>query len=334
MGNEVIGILGGGSWGTTLANLASRSGQPVRLWMRDTALADAINSTRMNEKYWPGFKLGDTIHATADLKETADAACFIIIAVPSHAFRKIARDLGDHIGGDHILVHATKGFELDSLKRMSEILKEETSARRIGALSGPNIAEEIINGHPAATVVASRYTEVIERAQAALVSDVFRVYGNRDLIGVEIAGALKNIMALCSGMLYGLNYGASSAAMLITRGIVEMQRLGIALGADALTFAGLSGLGDMIATCMSSLSRNYQTGFRLSKGEKLEDITKSLKRTVEGIRTTKVAHELARCTKVEMPIVQGAHAILYENADITKALQFLMTRRAGYEIDF
>lgn len=331
---ESVSVIGGGSWGTAIAQLAADAGADVLMWMRDAAKAEAINATRRNETYWPQFELGENIRATSDLEELAGHAKLIFSAAPSHGFRDIARELGSFIGGDHILIHGTKGLEPDTQKRMSEIIKEETPAKRIGVLCGPNIAEETMQRQPAATVVASKYPEVVERAQAALASPSFRVYGSRDPLGVEYAGALKNVVAICAGIVSGLGMGSNTLAMLITRGAAEMRRFGIRMGAMDVTFSGLAGIGDLIVTCSSSLSRNHRVGVRLSGGEKLDDIISDMKRVAEGVKAAKSIYEIARRNKIDMPIVWGVYAMLYEGAGVDEVKHILMTRPSIYEEDY
>lgn len=331
--DEPVGVIGGGSWGTALAQLAACAGRDVLLWMRDREKAGSLNSSNRNKTYWPKYKLDEKVRATSDIEEVAEFAKFILLAIPSHAFREVTGALGEHVGGDHVMVHGVKGLESVTFKRMSEILKEETPVKRLGALSGPNMAAEIMGGQPAAAVVASKYPEVVSRTQAALASERFRVYGSRDLIGVELAGALKNIVAILAGIVKGQNLGDNTMAMLMTRGAAEIMRFGLAMGAESETFAGLSGIGDLIATCSSELSINRQVGHRLSRGEKLEDISKTLKRVAEGLNTTKPVLETANRLRVEMPITWAVHALLYENADPRDINRLLMTRRPRYEKD-
>lgn len=331
--NEPVGIIGSGSWGTAIAQLSADAGHKVLLWTRSAENADSLNSSHINKKYWPDHRLSENISSTSNLEEVASFAKLIIVVAPSHGFRGVVSTLGAHLAGDHILIHATKGIELDTLKRMSEVLREETPAKRIGVLSGPNLSAEIMNGMPAATVVASKFPEVVERAQAALTSQRFRVYGSKDMTGVEIAGALKNIVAICAGVISGLELGTNAMSMLITRGAVEIQRFGMAMGADAETFSGLSGIGDIIATCMSVLSRNHQVGLRLSRGEKLDDILSSMNRVAEGVRTVGAVHEMSRRMKVEMPITWGVYAMLNEGADPQEICSKLMSRQSKYEVE-
>ncbi|MFH1537483.1 MAG: NAD(P)H-dependent glycerol-3-phosphate dehydrogenase [bacterium] len=330
---ENVAVIGGGSWGTALAQLAAEAGRDVLLWMRDEAKADAVNTSHRNKTYWPKHRLSENIRATADLAEAAGFARYMLIALPSQCFREVVGALGEHVGGDHVLVHGTKGLESGTCRRMSEILREETPVKRLGALSGPNLAAEIMEKNPAAAVVASRYPEVVFRTQAALSSERFRVYGNRDIAGVELAGSLKNVMAIFAGIADGLGLGHNTLAMVMTRGAEEIRRFGVAMGAEDETFAGLSGIGDLIATCSSEMSVNRQVGFRLSRGEKLEDILKSLNRVAEGVRTTRTVLEMAGRKGVEMPIIWAVNAVLYEDADPADINHMLMTRRSKYEKD-
>ena len=243
---EPVAIIGGGSWGTALAQLAADAGCGVTLWMRNPERAETLKRTRRNERDWPEYDLNEKVRATASLEEAAASAKLMLIVLPSHAVREVTAALGAFIYGDHIIIHASKGIEQGTHKRMTEIIREETPARRIGVLSGPNLSGEIMLGLPAATVVASRFPEVVHRAQAALMSPRFRVYGSGDPLGVEYAGASKNVIAVCAGLLTGLELGANALSMLMTRGEAEIRRFGVAMGADVTTFAGLAGIGDLI----------------------------------------------------------------------------------------
>lgn len=331
---ERVGILGGGSWGTALAHLASQNDRSVLHWMRDADTAHEINTRHLNTKYLPGLMLSERIEATTDLARMGAECRVIVVVVPSQHLRGVVSQLGDHLDGGHILVHGVKGLEAGTLKRMSEILKEETSCKKIGVLSGPNLAAEVAAGQPSATVVASRYREVIDRTRAALVGPTFRVYANNDVIGTEIGGALKNILAIGSGLAHGLGFGENTKALLLTRGLAEIARLGAHLGAKPATFSGLSGLGDLMATCFSPLSRNYQVGTRLAQGETLEDIIRSMNQVAEGVKSARSVHEYAQSAGVYMPITEGIYRILYQNVPPRVVLGHVMDeRRNVYEVD-
>lgn len=328
-----VSIVGGGSWGTTLAHLVGENDHQVIHWLRDEEVVQQINFHRSNPKYRPEVSISANVSATTDFQEIAKSK-LIIIAVPSHALREIAYEMGNFLDGSHVLVHGIKGLEPETFKRMSVILREETPCRRIGAISGPNLAEEIIKGQPGATVVASSYSDVIETASAALRSSRFRVYGHDDLIGVELGGALKNIVAIASGMGHGMGFGDNTKAMLLTRGMAEIARLGVQMGAQFRTFGGLSGIGDLMATCFSPLSRNFRLGYRLARGEKLDDVIRGLKQVAEGLKTAKTVHEYASRHKIYMPITEAVYNVTNHGLSPQEAISGLMAlSRSTYEFD-
>lgn len=327
-------VLGGGSWGTALAHLLGTHGYDTLLWMRDKAAANRINKTHINSRYLKGYHIHENVRATNDLAAAASHSHLIIVAIPSKALREVAYEIGNHVTADQILVSATKGLEADSLKRMSEILLEETCARKVGALSGPNLAAEVMAGNPSATVVASQFEEVIETAERMLAGPGFRLYGNFDIVGVEIGGALKNTIAIAAGISAGMGLGANTLSMLMTRGLAEISRFGVALGADRSTFLGLAGVGDLIATCSSPLSRNQTVGRRLAKGEKLDEIIDDMTMVAEGVNTTRAVKTHARRLGVDMPIAEGMYELLFNDAQIQDILGGLMTRTSVYEGEY
>ncbi len=328
--NSKIAVIGGGSWGTVLAHLASKNCQDVRIWVRDEAQARAINATRSNPNYVKELIFNDRVKAFDSYERTfavgEGGVQAVIWALPSQVCREQAQIAAPFFRGDEILLHATKGIEDGSLKRISEVLEEELPCPRIGVLSGPNLAGEIARGEPAATVVASRFSEVTDAGQAIFASDQFRVYMATDMVGVEWAGTLKNILAIAAGALDALGFGWNSRAMLITRGLAEMVRFGTALGAEQSTFLGLAGMGDLLATCSSPLSRNYRVGARLAKGEKIEDILSSLGATAEGVRTARTVHQFAVKYGIEMPITEGVYHVVSGEVSVQDALKQLMIR--------
>ncbi len=329
-----IGVVGGGSWGTTIANIIGDNHYQVNLWLRDKDVVDEINQKHENVKYLPGFSLSENIHATTELSEIAEKCRIIFFVVPSKGFREVAFQLGNFINGEHIIIHGTKGLEQSTFKRMSTILSEETCCKRIGVLSGPNLAKEIMKKQPSGSVIASAFDEVITEARKILNNSYFSVYGSKDIVGAELGGVFKNIIAIASGISEGLGLGDNTKSMLITRGNIEMTRLGLRMGAQINTFNGLSGIGDLIATCMSPLSRNYQVGFRLANGETLEQILESTVYVAEGIQTTKTINDYATQKKITMPIVRGVYKILFEKKDIKKVIDGLMYLKAESEMDF
>lgn len=331
---DSIGIVGSGSWGTVLAWLIGNNGHQVRLWTRQEDIAASINGERCNPHYLSELALPDSVRATTDLSEVAAAADLIFVVVPSTVFREVARGLGDHVDGGHKLIHGTNGIERGTFKRMSEILKEETCCKRVGVFSGPNLARELARRSPSATVVASAYTEVAEAAAQVLESPFFRVYSHADVTGVELGGALKNILAIAAGVSDGLGFGVNTKAMLLTRGIVEIARFGEHFGAKSYTFAGLSGIGDILASCFSPLSRNYQLGVRLAEASSPESVLADFGEVAEGALTARTVYEYAEANDIEMPIVQAVYGLVHGGLSPQQALTDLMTRRQRRRVEF
>jgi len=329
--DDRVGVIGAGSWGTTLAKVLGENGKHTLFWTRRDDLCREINETHQNSAYLPGFNLPDSVEATSDLARICESCLLIVLVVPSHGFRDVARDMGPHLTGEHVVVHATKGIEQGTFKRMSQVLRDETCLKKIGVLSGPNLAKELAARHPTGTLVASRYDEVFQRAHAALHNDYFRVYYGHDVIGAEVGGAFKNIIALAAGVAAGLGLGDNTKALLLTRGLSEMARFGVAMGADLLTFGGMAGMGDLIATCSSPLSRNHQVGARLARGEKLEDIQRDMRMVAEGVKMAKAAHEFAVRKGLDLPIAKAIYHLLYEHHDVPALLRELMSIPAGPE---
>ncbi len=334
MSAERVAVLGGGSWGTILAHLAALNGAETLLWMRNADAAAELNEQHTNTRYLGEKTLAESLRATTDLEEAVRGADLLICAVPSSAIRRVAADAGAFLTGDQVVLSATKGLEPESFKRMTEVLRAETCALKLGAISGPNLAKEIVGGQPSATVVASRFRQVVALAAKVLHGNSFRVYGSHDLKGVELAGALKNVIAIVSGLAYGMEFGQNVRAMIVTRGLAEIQRLGVKLGANPLTFSGLAGVGDLIVTCGSQLSRNFRVGKGLAAGKSLETILEELGEVAEGINTTRVARELAKREGVAMPITESLASLLFEGVSVHEVLEDLMTRKARFEIDF
>jgi glycerol-3-phosphate dehydrogenase (NAD(P)+) len=325
--NSKVGVIGGGSWGSALAHLASFNCREVRVWIRNEDSARSINATRSHSEKPSSVQFGANVHAFSSIERVFEEGVNIVIwALPSKISREQARSLAPLFKGDELLIHGTKGIEHGSLKRMSEVLKEELPCRRIGVISGPNLANEVIRGEPAATVVASTFSEVCDLGQYLFANPKFRVYRDTDVIGVEWAGTLKNILAIASGALDALNLGWNSRAMLMTRGLAEMVRFGAAMGGKESTFLGLAGVGDLLATCSSNLSRNYRVGNRLAKGESLEVILDELESTAEGVLTTKTVWEYASQHKIVMPITEGVYRLLKGNTSAEGLMKELMTR--------
>jgi glycerol-3-phosphate dehydrogenase (NAD(P)+) len=333
MGRERVAVIGAGAWGTGLATVAAQAGNDASLFVRRPDAAAEIAETRRNERYLPGAILPSDVHVTSDLGEACRGAELILLVIPSQTMRETARAIAPFVG-DAVVVSAAKGLDRTTLERMTEVAARELPAQaasRICALSGPNLAAEIVAGKPATTVVAGRDLAAAERARDLLMTPLFRVYTNEDVIGVEIAGALKNIMGIGAGIADGLQAGDNAKAAFITRGLAEMARLGVALGAQPLTFAGLAGLGDLIATCASPLSRNRYVGQELAKARSLDDIRAGMTNVAEGIFTTEAAVALAKRAGVELPIAEQIHAVLFEGKPVAAAIEDLMQRDAKDE---
>lgn len=324
-------VLGGGGFGTTLAHLLAEQGRRVLLWVRREEAAREIGRAHRCERYLPGFHLSSRLRATTDLAGAVRQAPVVLVAVPSRSMRDVARLLGDTMEGDQIVVHATKGIEIGTGLRMSEILRRETCALKIGALSGPNLSHEIMAGKPAGAVIASRFEEVTRAVQGLFAGTRFRVYAGADVIGAEIGGAFKNIVALAAGAADGMDLGANAKALMVTRGLAEMQRYGTALGADPMTFQGLAGIGDLMATCFSPLSRNRSLGERLARGETVEAALAGLTQVAEAVPTCLAVHQQAVQMGLELHVVQAVHGVLYEGVTPAEALRELTARPAGRE---
>ncbi|MGC3996452.1 MAG: NAD(P)H-dependent glycerol-3-phosphate dehydrogenase [Anaeromyxobacter sp.] len=325
-------VVGGGSFGTAMAHALAAVGRRVQLWVRRPELAEEINGQHTSQAYAPGARLAEGLTATTALGPAVREARVVLVAVPSRSFREVAAQLGEHLRGDQLLLHGTKGIEIGTGRRMTQILREETCCLKLGVLSGPNLAAEIMAGQPAGALVASRYDEVVAAVQALFAGSWVRVYGGRDVVGTEVGGSFKNVIALAAGVVDGLGLGDNSKALVITRGLSEMAQYGVALGADVFTFGGLAGIGDLIATCASELSRNHQVGERLGRGEPLEDILASLKHVAEGVPTALAVQEEALRRGLELPIAAAVHATLREGRSAREAMQALMSRPVRGEL--
>ena len=335
MGREFdISIIGAGAFGTTLASVLAANNKQVLMWTRREELAREITDNHTNERYLPGFKLPEGIRTYTDLKRVVRGSDVVLMVVPSKFFKVIAQQVGDVIEGDQILIHATKGIPIAPFKRMSEIIREETPALKIGVFAGPNLAKEIMAGKGAGAVIASKFDEVSTRVQALFRGSRIRLYRGRDIIGVEVAGAFKNVVALAAGALDGMDLGSNMKALLITRGLNEMTRFGTALGAKPLTFLGLAGIGDLMATCTSRLSRNNQVGYRLAKGETLEEIQRSMNHVAEGVTTAKAIYNRALQLGLDLHIIKGVYKVLYEGLSVVEGMHLMMSSEPGREINF
>lgn len=329
-----VAVIGAGSWGTAVANLIATK-QPVTLWARRPELTDAINGRHENPDYLPDYALSEQIVATSDLAAALTDAEALILGVPSHGFRSVLESARDRIGPATPILSLAKGVERESLMRMTEVATDVLAGHdpnRIGVLTGPNLAKEIVAGQPAATVIAMKDRDSAQALQQVFMSGRFRVYTNDDVIGSEAAGALKNVMAIAAGMAHGLGFGDNTMATLITRALAELTRLGVAMGGQPLTFAGLAGMGDLIATCMSSQSRNHTVGYGLGQGKKLDQIIAEMNQVAEGVKSTPGILALAERHGIEMPIATQVARVLYEGAEPLEAVSNLMAREAKPEM--
>ncbi|AOZ94565.1 NAD(P)H-dependent glycerol-3-phosphate dehydrogenase [Paenibacillus crassostreae] len=334
MSNKVS-VLVAGSWGTALASVLAMNHNNVVLWSRNFEQVKEINEFHTNSKYLPGITLASNITATTSMKAAVENSSAVILVAPSSAMREVTSELKNYWNKDMLCVHATKGFETESLKRMSTVIAEELDCSEgdIVVLSGPSHAEEVIRRCPTTVVVASLNKSAVERAQELFMNSYFRVYTNRDMIGVELAGALKNIIALGAGMSDGLGFGDNAKAALMTRGLAEISRIGVELGANPLTFSGLAGIGDLVVTATSQHSRNWRAGSLIGKGNKLDDVLESMGMVVEGIRTTAAAHSLSIQHGVQMPITDQIYNVLFKEMDARVAVETLMGRDPKTEME-
>lgn len=332
---DKVAILGAGSWGTALATLLTKC-EAVNVWSRSEALANAIQHDRMNSRYLPGVLLAGNVRITADLESALEDAEAVVFAVPCSAMRDVANEVSPFLTGRELIVSAAKGLDEFTGERMSEVIQGALggSHPRVTALSGPNLALEVARGIPTASVAASNSPDAAAACQEMWMGPAFRVYTSFDLVGVELAGAMKNVIAIAAGVCEGIGFGDNSRAALMTRGLAEITRLGAALGAQTATFLGLAGVGDLIATGGSRLSRNYRVGMGLGEGRALTEILEDLGQVAEGVPTTRAICLLAKRTGVEMPISEALHGALFEGASIRESITTLMLRPPRGESDF
>jgi glycerol-3-phosphate dehydrogenase (NAD(P)+) len=324
-----LGVVGAGSWGTALAIALAPRFERVVLWARDAELARDMREKRENRRYLPGAVLPEQVNVTAELQDAAAGMPTVLTAVPSRYLRAQYQALLPYLSPETILVSATKGIETGTLLRMSEVIDDTLGsvfAPRVAVLSGPTFAKEVAAGEPAAVVIASSEGELASHVQAAFSGPALRLYTSRDVVGVEIGAALKNVIAIGAGICHGLGLGGNSVAALVTRGLAELTRLAVALGGEARTLAGLAGLGDMVLTSTGDLSRNRYVGVQLAKGRPLDEIVAGMDQIAEGVDTCKAAHELAQRTEVEMPIAEAMYEILYLGKPVERAIRDLMER--------
>ncbi|MEM8766715.1 MAG: NAD(P)H-dependent glycerol-3-phosphate dehydrogenase [Pseudomonadota bacterium] len=327
-----VGLLGGGSWGTTVASLVTRNA-PVTLWARNPATVAEINDKHTNETYLPGIELPEKLVATNDIAAAVSTADVVVMGIPSQNFRSVLEEVAKHIRAWVPVISLTKGLEVESRKRMTEIIEEVLPGHPTGVLTGPNLAREIMEGKAAASVLAMQGGGNVELVRPLFNSGLFRVYTNEDVSGCELGGVLKNIIAIAVGMGDGMGAGDNTRAALITRGLAEVTRLGVALGGQSETFAGLAGMGDMIATCTSDQSRNRHVGFQLGQGQTIDEIVGGMVMVAEGVKTAPAVIELAQSHSIEMPIAEEVYRIIIGESNASRALRGLLRIMAGAESD-
>jgi glycerol-3-phosphate dehydrogenase (NAD(P)+) len=326
-----VAVIGGGSWGTTVAHLTAHNA-PTVLWARDGAVVESVNADHRNAKYLAGYALHPEVRATADLAEAVGQADVLVMGVPSHSFRSTLEAVAEHVRAWVPVISLTKGLEQGTNLRMTEVIRDVLSGHPYGVLTGPNLAKEILAGDAAASVIAVSDDNVAQRLQRVFATDLFRVYTNDDVVGCEVGGALKNVMAIASGMADGLGTGDNTRAAVITRGLAELSRLGVAMGGQLITFAGLAGMGDLLATCISPQSRNRHVGVELGKGRSIDEIIEEMHMVAEGVKTSKVVMELAEDHGVEMPIAEQVYGVINEGRTAAEAYRGLLGRRTRAEM--
>lgn len=328
-----IGVIGGGSWGTALAILLSNNGHNVDMWVRDSLQLREMKESRENKKYLPGITFPPNLNTTNDISRAVHNKQLILLSVPSHGVRHVLNSTKNIIKKDQVIVNVAKGIENDTLLRVSEIVEEILPWNPYAVLSGPSHAEEVAKNLPTTVVSASKDKRIAGYVQDVFMSPYFRVYTNPDVVGVELGGSLKNVIALGAGISDGLKYGDNTKAALMTRGIIEMARLGEKMGANSATFAGLTGIGDLIVTCTSMHSRNRRAGILIGEGNTLDEAIDSVGMVVEGIKTTKSTYELAQKKQVVMPITEEIYQVLYEGKDVKNSVTNLMLRDKKHEME-
>ncbi|WP_245392360.1 NAD(P)H-dependent glycerol-3-phosphate dehydrogenase [Salinicola endophyticus] len=329
-----VAVLGGGSFGTAIASIAADNGATVRQWLRDAALVDQINHEHRNGRYLPDYPINPAVVASTDLAATVAEAAVVFIAIPSKAFRGVLEQAREHLRPEQILVTTTKGIQAEGFKLMSQLIEEETGSSHIGVLSGPNLAAEIAQKQLTATVIASDDAVTRAYVQAALGCGYFRVYAGNDRYGAELGGSLKNIYAIAAGMAAALGMGENTRAMLMTRALAEMSRFAVALGANPMTFLGLSGVGDLIVTCSSQLSRNYRVGYALGEGANLDEAIEALGQVAEGVNTVKLVCAKAREEGIYMPLAQGLHHVMFDDVPARDMARALMENEQSSDVEF
>ena len=336
VGKVKIGVVGAGSWGTALANLLALKGFKIDLWVFEKEVKDQIESYRENKVFLPGISLSDQIYPSNDIEAVVKEKDLVLIVVPSHVMRETASKIREHISKETVVVSASKGIENKTHLTMSGVLREifqEISGDSFAVLSGPSFAGEVVRRVPTVVSVASKNQKVASFVQHVFATPYFRVYTNNDMVGVELGGSVKNVIAIASGIIDGLGLGLNTRAALITRGLTEMRRLGLKLGANPRTFAGIAGVGDLVLTCTGDISRNHTVGKKIGEGMKLNEILSEMRMVAEGVKTAKSVYNLSRKLGVEMPISQEVYHVLYDDVAPKEAVRRLMTRDLKHELD-
>lgn len=333
-----VSVLGAGSWGTALALVLARKGIPTLIWGRNREFMQELGERQENGRYLPGASFPDSLEVTSDLEQAVSCRDVLLVVIPSHGFRKVVRQAASFIDPEHLpkaIISATKGIENSTLCSMTEILEQEMPAGlsgRFAVLSGPSFAREVADSLPTAVTMACADQSLCVRLQDLFSTDSFRVYCNPDTVGVQIGGAVKNVLAIASGISDGMKFGTNTRAALITRGLAEITRMGLKAGANPLTFAGLAGLGDLVLTCTGDLSRNRQVGLRLGRGDSMEEILASMSMVAEGVKTSKSVYQLAQKYNVEMPITEQVYRVIYKGMEPGEAVRELMMRPPKHEL--
>lgn len=331
-----VAVIGAGSWGTTLANLVAEGGHDVSLWVREKEVCEQIKREGVNQTFLPGIRLSERLRPSNDLAEVLNGKDLVLMVVPSHVFRDVLVKMQPFVSPRAIILSATKGVENDSLMLMSQVVQDVLDnfpQDQFGCLAGPSFAKEVSRHYPTAITIACSNVETAKRLQKYFYRDYFRVYVSEDVIGVQLGGALKNVIAIAAGACDGLGFGHNARAALITRGLAEIRRLGVAMGANPLTFAGLAGMGDLVLTCTGDLSRNRTVGLEIGKGKNIDEITTSMTMVAEGVKTARSAYALGRRQGVDMPITEQVYEILYKGKSPKVAVRDLMTRALKSELD-
>lgn len=331
---EKVAVLGGGSFGTIIANMVAENGYRVSHWMRDEQRVEEIRTRRENSRYLPGYHLADALEPTTDIQQALTGAQLVFVSIPSHSFRAVIRQAAAYLTPEQMIVSTTKGIEADTFSLMSEILRDELPQGRIGVVSGPNLAKEVAQRQLTATVIASEDAELREAVQKVLHSAYFRVYASSDTYGVELGGTLKNIYAIAAGLSAAMGMGENTKSMLMTRSLAEMSRFAVCLGANPMTFIGLAGVGDLIVTCMSPLSRNYRVGYALGEGKTLDQAVAALGQVAEGVNTLKQVKVKAQEMQIYMPLVWGLYEVVFNHAPVAEVVKTLMLNEQSTDVEF